>query len=311
MINQQDRMNFGLISILIPAYNAANLISDALESICKQTYDHWEVIVVEDGTQDDTEHIINRFQESFGNSKIRYVRHTINQGASAARNTGFEHSNGEYIALLDHDDIWKPDHLEKLLMTMDKSSADLVFSPAEFFHFSTQKPMGFHGPSKKEWANFPSSLIDRNYIPVSGILMKRKVLDVVGKFDTKIRGVEDLDYWLRCLELGFKFEFFPEITNGYRQQSPEAITANKTRVLELHALLLRKHAKLTVVPKNFRDMVLARYHLGVSRRSFKVNWVKSLEFFYWSFILSPIGTINAFKWFLDEKLVTKSRYSKT
>ena len=260
MMEKQTNIVSNLVSVIIPAYNAADFISKALESVQGQTYTAWEIIVVEDGTQDGTEDIVKRIEGISSDCQVRCIRHLINKGASAARNTGITESKGEYIALLDHDDTWKPCHLESLIRLMDETSSDLVFSPTEFFHYSSHKLMGFHGPNEQEWANFPSSLLSRNYVPASGILMRRDTFNGVGEFDTNIRGVEDLDYWLRCLQFGNKFGYFPEVTNGYRQQSPEAITSDKIKILELHALLLRKHSKLTFVSKSLRNLLLARYH---------------------------------------------------
>lgn len=302
-------MNLPLVNIVIPAYNAAELIGDALTSVQQQTYPHWQVIVVEDGTQDGTEAIVKTFAHSVGADKVGYVRHLKNQGLSAARNTGIAHTHGKYVALLDHDDIWKPQHLEKLVTSLEQTGADLAYAPAEFFDYHTRKSLGVHGPCESERAEFPNSLFNRNYIPASAVVMRRSVPERVGGFDTQLKRVEDLDYWLRCTEAGMTYEYVPEITNGYRQRNPKAMTAHKKDILEGHALVLRKHSQLTSVAKALRARVLARYHLGVVRRSLKAEPSKAWEFLYWSIRITPLGSLAALHWFFLEALGRAKRYT--
>jgi teichuronic acid biosynthesis glycosyltransferase TuaG len=300
-----------LVSVIVPAYNAAMLIGEALQSIQQQSYSHWQVIVVEDGTQDGTEQIVQAFAQVVGASKVHYLRHCANQGLSTARNTGIAAAKGEYIALLDHDDRWHPQHLAKLVDVLERTAADVGYAAAEFFEFSSHEVLGFHGPQATEWESFPHSLLNRNYIPVSSVVMRRQVPTQIGGFDVTLKRVEDLDYWLRCIEAGLKFAYVPEITNGYRQGNPQAMTANKGDILEWHARVLRKHAHLQLVSSTQRNRILARYHLGVVRRTWKNNPGKAWEFFYWSLRLTPIGSLAALQWVLMEAFGKERRYKGT
>jgi len=299
----------GLISIIIPAYNAADLVEDALDSIRQQTYDNWEVIVVEDGTQDDTEHITQTFAQQVGENKVHYLRHAVNQGLSAARNTGMAAARGEFIALLDHDDTWQPQHLEQLLTQLSSQQADIAFASAQIFHYSTYNSMGTHGPRGSEWSSFPESLLHRNYIPASGTLMRSSIPPVVGGFDPQLRRVEDLDYWLRCVEAGMRFAYLPEITNGYRQRNPKAMTSNKSEILEWHARVLRKHSVLPSVAKSRRQRIIARHHLGVARRCLKTNPLKACQFGLWALYMAPLGSIDALLWFLSDETEKEFQYT--
>ncbi len=236
------------------------------------------------------------------------MRHTVNQGLSAARNTGIAKASGSYIALLDHDDCWEPHHLEKLVHALESSGADVAYAPAEMFDYSTKAPLGFHGPQPAEWEGFPHSLLNRNYIPASAVVMHRRVPAKVGPFDTTLRRVEDLDYWLRCTAEGCVFTYVPEITNGYRQRNPQAMTSNKAEILEWHARVLRKHVHLPHFPTGLRKRVLARYHLGVVRRSWRNQPSKAREFLYWSLRLAPLGSLEAVQWVLMEALGREGRY---
>lgn len=105
------RASDGLVSVIIPAYNAEKYIGDAIESVLRQTYPHFEVIVVDDASQDNTAGVV----ESFSDKRVRLIRRQTNQGPGAARNTALEAAKGRWMAVLDADDQWQSNRLEKLL----------------------------------------------------------------------------------------------------------------------------------------------------------------------------------------------------
>ena len=100
-----------LVSAIVPTYNRANLVRRALDSVIKQSYSNLEIVVVDDASRDNTEEVIN----GMGDSRIRYIRHTTNQGGAATRNTGIEAATGEYVAFLDSDDVWLQGKIEAQL----------------------------------------------------------------------------------------------------------------------------------------------------------------------------------------------------
>ena len=107
------------VSVIIPTYNRAKLIKRSILSVLNQTYQNFEIIVVDDGSADDTKSVV----ESFNNPKIRYIRHDINKGQSAARNTGIKNAKGKYIAFQDSDDEWLPEKLEKQMSCFESPSS--------------------------------------------------------------------------------------------------------------------------------------------------------------------------------------------
>jgi len=113
-----------LVSVVMPAYNSEKYISEAIESVIGQTYANWELIVVDDGSTDGTRRIVDRYIRDGG--RIRYI-HQKNSGPSAARNRGIEASNGRYIALLDSDDIWYVDKLEKQMNFLAANPGYVVY----------------------------------------------------------------------------------------------------------------------------------------------------------------------------------------
>lgn len=118
-------MKNNLVSIITPCYNGEKYIAETIESVLNQTYPDWEMIIVDDGSQDKSAEIVERYQKK--DSRIKFLQQT-NAGSAAARNNGIRHANGRYIALLDADDIWKPNFLEEQLRFMKEKNTICVFS---------------------------------------------------------------------------------------------------------------------------------------------------------------------------------------
>jgi len=110
-----------LVSIIMPAYNCAKYIGETIESVLEQTYDNWELVIVDDNSSDNTEDVIKEYIKS--NKKIVYYKLTVNSGAAAARNKAMELASGTYYAFLDSDDIWFPEKLEQQISFMKRSNA--------------------------------------------------------------------------------------------------------------------------------------------------------------------------------------------
>ncbi|AWC30696.1 glycosyltransferase family 2 protein [Bacillus cytotoxicus] len=114
-----------LVSVVIPLYNAEKYIEETMQSILNQTYQNIEIIVVDDGSKDQSPTIVKELQRKHP-EKVRYI-HQKNQGVSVARNTGIEHANGEYVAFLDSDDLWHPSKIEKQVQSMHLNNMDACY----------------------------------------------------------------------------------------------------------------------------------------------------------------------------------------
>jgi len=184
------------VSVTIPVYNAERFISETIESVISQTYTDWEIVAVDDGSKDGSLEILRAFEKRLP-EKIR-VFSKKNSGVALARNTGIEGSKGEYIALLDHDDLWMPGKLERQVKLLDSNKEiGLVYSDAYLFReresrtrtaFSTLKPFRGRVFDKLLWENF---------IVVSTAVIRREAFNKVGMFDPKYRICEDYDLFLR------------------------------------------------------------------------------------------------------------------
>lgn len=122
----------GLVSIIVPVYNVKKYIAEAMDCVRAQTYENWELLLVEDGSSDGTPEVITDYLARTGDERIRLLRQPVNQGAARARNRGLAEAEGRYIAYLDADDLWMPQKLEHELSYMEEKQAAFVFTGYEF-----------------------------------------------------------------------------------------------------------------------------------------------------------------------------------
>ena len=121
-----------LISIIVPVYNVEKFIRETMDSVLAQTYPHWELLLVEDGSSDASASVIEGYIEEKSEKRIRLIRQPSNQGAARARNQGVKEALGRYIAYLDADDLWMPEKLERELAFMKEKDAAFAFTGYEF-----------------------------------------------------------------------------------------------------------------------------------------------------------------------------------
>lgn len=175
------------VSVVIAAYNAAATITDALESVHRQQYPPIEIIVVDDGSTDDTIAVVER--SGLASAIIRQA----NQGPSRARNAGVRAAHGDWIAFLDADDVWHPAKLAEQVAVVERHG-DAAIVATDWARALDQ--LGLPAASRLEWFGY-RDLVVLNRFQTSTVLMRRAVLDAIGGFDASLDGVEDWDCWLR------------------------------------------------------------------------------------------------------------------
>lgn len=236
----------GLVSIILPAYGMGRYIAAALDSIAAQTYTDWEVVVVDDlGPEDGTHAIVDAFIARVGAKKARMVRHAVNQGVSASRNTGASEARGEYVAFLDPDDDWAPDHLQSLMSLFQQDAGlDVATGPVNGFREDPDETVVWvQRITAWHVADFPRTLALHNFIQPSATLLRRTAVQRVGGFDTDpaIQHIEDYDLWIRLVEQGSRFGFLDRPTSRYRRHEGGA-SNDPQRMRRLHDHLYAKHA---------------------------------------------------------------------
>ena len=202
-----------LVSVIIPAYNVAPYIAEALESLFAQTWRDVEAIVINDGSTDETEEKLAPYRD-----RIVLIKQE-NSGVMAARNAGLRVARGRYIALLDGDDLWAPRFLERLVGLLESDASVSLAYPNAVFLGSPN----FSGRLYQEV--FPATepvtfdrVLRRKCHIFGSVVMRREALDDVGLYDESLKGqgAEDLDLWLRMLQRGHRFKFTSESLAKYR-----------------------------------------------------------------------------------------------
>lgn len=244
-------MNPVLISICIPAYKADRFLAETLDSVARQTYPHWELSVVEDGSQDRTEEIVADFAARVS-QPVRYLRHDRNRGLPATRNTGIAAARGEWIALLDSDDLWTPDHLESLVPFTHDGQADLIHAGSILFQTDTGNIIEVRAPTQQMRRDLPQSLFTGDYIiqPAS-VLLRRALWERVGGFDPAFRYVEDRDMWLRCVRAGGRIVYSGRDTCLYRKH-PAGLSTHSAAMAAAAASVFDKHLDWEAIPAALR-----------------------------------------------------------
>ena len=202
-----------LVSIIIPAYNAAEYIGETLDSVFAQTFTDYEVVVINDGSPDteDLERVLTRYPE-----KLRYIKQE-NKGAAAARNTGLRAAAGELVAFLDADDTWLPNFLEKQIGLLKRSGADFVYADALFSGesaYSGRTFMELH-PSRGE-VTAERLLALKVTVLTSTVLARKAPIMEVGLFDESLRRGQDFELWLRLAKRGIRFAYQREVLAHHR-----------------------------------------------------------------------------------------------
>jgi glycosyltransferase involved in cell wall biosynthesis len=205
-------------SVLIAAYRAGKYIGKALESVRAQTHTDWEVVVVEDGSRDETESIVRAFASSVAQS-VRYDNLGQNRGVATARTRLVELAAGEALAFIDADDWWTPTHLERAQIAFDRG-ADVAVSRIQLFDLDSARPMESYAPAAAFFLRPVEELFRTSHIMTSScVALRTSLARKVGPFDAAFRIGEDRDYWLRCAFQGARFADTGEITCFYAKHA--------------------------------------------------------------------------------------------
>ncbi|AOC95292.1 UDP-Glc:alpha-D-GlcNAc-diphosphoundecaprenol beta-1,3-glucosyltransferase WfgD [Flavobacterium anhuiense] len=215
--------NNNLVSVIIPAYNAANTIIRALDSVYNQTYKNIELIVVNDGSKDDTLKILKKYKESKLESTISFlIIDKPNGGVSSARNSGLKSVNGDFIAFLDSDDEWFPEKLHIQVKLLLNNKIDFLGSAFEGLYMKNKTDGELIKINLRQ-------LIFKNYFQPSTVIMKSDVLREIGFFDENQKYAEEGNYFMRiankfnCFFLNKKIINF---SNGKRGFGVSGLSAN-------------------------------------------------------------------------------------
>jgi len=253
-----------LISVVIPAYNAEQYISRAIESVLKQSRGADEIIVVDDGSTDKTGEIVRGYGE-----KVKYIRQE-NAGAGAARNRGIEESSCEWISFLDSDDEWLVDNL-KLQIEVLQKNAELSWVFGNFYNYIGNQQTPAHDIAKAGalpggndyFENFLDCYLEGFYISTDSIILKRSLFDEAGLFQTSQKRGEDTDMWLRIAYRHTQVGYVKQPGSVYHRDVAESLTKTQKNC-DIITEMIDRHFKISA-EFNMLDKfkICASHMLGV------------------------------------------------
>lgn len=267
-------MTDAMVSIILPTYNRANILGKAIESVLNQTYPHFELLVVDDGSTDHTKELI----QSYSDARIQYLRLKENGGQAKARNYGIEHARYDYIAFEDSDDIW---HTDKLAIQMEC----LLQAPLEvgFTYHKIRYDMGNHYSAiipteavsiEKKSGDIYAQLLWDNLVDCPSILAKKECILQAGGFDTGMKALEDYDLALKMAK-NYQAIFIDRILLE-STYSTSGVSGNSVNYLMASCYLLQKYKKdyLKTDTLNHRLEIILRDAEAIGM---KEQFVKLLE----------------------------------
>jgi len=251
------------ISCLIAAYKAGATIGKALESIRAQEHGDWEVVVVEDGSRDQTQEIVRRFANTVSQS-VRYDNFGVNRGVATARNRLLELATGEAGAFLDADDWWTPRHLLNAT-TVFAGGADLVTSRIQLVDLDSGTPLETYAPPPELFKDPANTLFEKSAIMTSScVALRLNAARQTGGFDPAFRIGEDRDYWLRLAAGGARFADSGEVTCFYAKHAGS--TMAKTQLwAQQEVMFYDKHKEWIGAPRRVRRQRLAHVLVNYGR----------------------------------------------
>lgn len=210
---------YPLVSVIVPTCNRPELLDRCLHSICAQSYPNVEIIVINDAGSS-VEHVIAK---NNGKPNIRYISHEVNKGASAARNSGLHQAKGDFIAYLDDDDEYLPEHLSVILESLSKSPFRFAYSRAQYL-IENEEGIEPKVQRQQPFSNIEYSrdlLMIGNFIPTPTWVFERSLLSEVGYFDESFKAWEDWEWLIRASQVT-DFLSIPQITVEVHQRSNDA-----------------------------------------------------------------------------------------
>ncbi|MFH1413971.1 MAG: glycosyltransferase family 2 protein [Candidatus Omnitrophota bacterium] len=301
--------NNKLVSVVIPTFNCARYIAGAVNSVLNQTYKDFEIIIIDDGSTDNTKQILSKYLKQY-NGKIRYF-YQENRGGTAARNKGIKEARGDYLAFFDADDLWEREKLSKSIAFMQEHNFDWVCTALKKVTMEGKvlderliKPdaYGYNAKTHELYDIKKGLFYFEKGLPVhtNTQVMKRECFEKVGLLDENLLICENSDLCIRFQDAGLKGGFLNEMLTVYRTHDQSVTKGSKIDGLKYLYLVAKKCAKRdglnkTQVRKDYANIlweIAARYYL-------EKKWLNSCRFALLSLFYHPdISRITKIKRYL-------------
>jgi len=261
-----------LFSIIIPTYNRVKLLSRAVKSVLNQTFDSWELIIIDNYSTDGTEQLINKFN----NEKIKFIKIKNNGIIAKSRNLGINESKGEFIAFLDSDDWWYNDKLEKI--SKELSESDFIYHNMHVYENGKKTNKKLRVRKLKE-PIINDLMIKANAIINSSVVIRTKILKVSGLLDEdrSIASVEDYDLWLRIARETNAFKLVPDYLGGYEVHSNNMSNFSSNSIEKIEEVYNRN---INYLPDSKKAMATFTKYYTIGRIHYELrNYVEAQTFF--------------------------------
>lgn len=240
------------VTVIIPTYNRGHVIRRALHSVLHQTYQSLEVIVVDDGSTDNTEAIV----ESFNDPRILYIRHETKQGAATARNTGIKAASADFIAFQDSDDEWLCEKLERQMAIFRQAGAEVGVVYTGFVRLENNQASYCPPKDFRKSGNILESLLNGNFVTTQAAVVRKECFQKVGLFDEQLPRLQDWELFIRMAKR-YEFICIDEIFLVV-YHSTTSITADDSLFPVALKIILVKHQDDF---EKYKNILVRHYHL--------------------------------------------------
>lgn len=262
-----------LVSVIMPTYNHAQFIGEAIDSVLNQTYKNFELIIIDNYSEDNTGKIV----ASYKDDRVKYLKFKNNGVIAASRNYGIRHSRGEYIAFLDSDDMWLPSKLDKQICQFKNKEIAAVGTEALLIRGSliSRKPFN----RKNRYTDYTyRDFLFHNYASCSSTIVRKDILLNLKGFDEckDFICIEDWELWLRVTQMG-NFRILGEQLIVYRIPSDKKWKA--AEISKRCFYVLKKHSHLTGITKDDINEVKANINLSIALNLLRITDSESQKYF--------------------------------
>jgi len=279
------------VTVVIPTYNCAEFLGEAIDSLLAQTFRDFEIVVVDDGSTDNTGEVAARYGHL---PFFRYIRQT-NGGPSKGRNTGIQASTSEFVAFLDGDDLLASDALEKLVTAADESGAAWCICDVVRFSENRREVQTSPIPADRDYL---SAILEENFVE-RGMFFRRSVFERVGPWRADLRTREDWELFIRLIERREPFVYVEAPLYLYRRREGSLTKSASLPVMrDTREVLRRHHLRLAQAGNRAAAAIFAMHAWGLARRFVYEHrewgaagwcaWHSMRQDFRWERLLSPI-----------------------
>jgi len=251
-------MSIPRVSIVLPTYNRAYILESSMRSILEQSYRDFELIIVDDGSTDNTEELVCSMKDD----RIVYVRHDHNQGVAVGRNTGVARARGEFLAFQDSDDLWLPEKLQRqvALLEVAEKNVGVVYGVLEKIMKDGRRVVVPGDDVKQREGNIFEEVLRGNFITTQVAIVRTELVRRIGSFDPDLVWLEDWDFWIRYMKN--TSAVFDPVVYVRAKVMKDSLTTNRAHRLDSRAKTYDKHRSVFCAYPHIRRKILAQLVKG-------------------------------------------------